>query len=133
MNKNTFKGFWSVFAGFMTVVILSIATDTVLEQTGVFPPIGTGLFIPWMLVLAFAYRSIFTVIGGYVTARLSPGRPKHHVFILGCVGTAAGIAGTVAGWDLSSHWYPIALAVTAFPFTWLGGRLKTGNLPDSVA
>jgi hypothetical protein len=47
-----------------------------------------------------------------------------HVFILGVLGTLGGIAGVIAGWNLSQHWYPIALAVTAFPFVWLGGKMK---------
>ncbi|MFA6439374.1 MAG: hypothetical protein WCX28_08705 [Bacteriovoracaceae bacterium] len=119
------KSFRAVAAGFLTVVILSVGTDFVLESLGIFPPIGQGLFITWMLVLAFAYRSVFTVVGGYVCAALAPDRPKRHIIILGCIGTVAGIAGVFAGWNMSDHWYPIALAVTGFPFTWIGGKLKT--------
>ncbi len=125
MNKNTFKSIWAVIAGFLTVAVCSIATDSVLEATGVFPPLGEGLFITWMLVLALVYRSAFTVLGGYVTAWLAPERPMRHVRILGIVGTVAGVAGVFLGWDLSAHWYPIALAVTAFPLVWWGGTLRT--------
>ena len=123
--KNTLKSIGAVVAGFVTVVILSLLTDTILEQLGVFPPIGTGLFVTWMLVLAFVYRSIYAVVGGYVTASLAPDRPMRHVTILGVIGIIGGTLGVIAGWDLSAHWYPIALAVTAFPLTWWGGKLKT--------
>lgn len=47
-----------------------------------------------------------------------------HVKILGVIGTLGGITGIFAGWNLSDHWYPIALAVTAFPLVWLGGKMK---------
>jgi hypothetical protein len=115
----------AVLAGFLTVAVLSIATDTVLEKTGIFPPPSDqGLFITWMLLLAFAYRSLYAVAGGYVCAALSAENKKRQVTILGILGTAGGIAGVVYGWNMSDHWYPIALAVTAFPLTWLGGSLK---------
>ena len=122
---STLKSIGAVFAGFLTVVILSVATDFVFEALGVFPPIGQGIFITWMLVLALSYRLIYTVMGGYVTAKLAPQNPMKHVIILGIIGTIAGGIGIYVGWDMSQHWYPIALAVTAFPCTWLGGKLRT--------
>ena len=49
-----------------------------------------------------------------------------HVIVVGILGFVAGSAGaiiaiTVA--DLGPDWYPIALALTAFPCVWLGGVL----------
>lgn len=123
MNKTIFKSVGAVLAGFLTVVVLSIATDTILEKLGFFPPIGGGLFVPWMLLLALAYRSAYTVAGGYVTARLSPNRAMRHVVILGIIGLVAGTLGAIAGWNLSAHWYPILLAITGPLFVWLGGKL----------
>ena len=69
--------------------------------------------------------SFTEVVGGYGTASLAPDRPMRHVTILGVIGIIGGTLGVIAGWDLSAHWYPIALAVTAFPLTWWGGKLKT--------
>lgn len=125
MNKNTLKSIGAVLAGFITVVILSVGTDFVLENLGIFPPLSDpGSYVTWMLMFAFAYRSVYTAAGGYVTATLAPNRPMRHVIILGIIGTAAGIVGIIVGWNLSSHWYPIALAVTGLPFTWFGGKLR---------
>lgn len=123
MNK--LKSINSVLVGFIVVVILSVGTDYVLESLDIFPSPDQGLFVTWMLILAFAYRFIYTVIGGYVTALLAPTLPMRHVIILGIIGTVAGTIGVFVGWDLSDHWYPIALAVTALPSTWLGGKLRT--------
>ncbi len=120
----TLKSIGAVLAGLLTVVILSVATDAILEKLGVFPPQNKGLFITWMLVLAFFYRGIYTIIGGYITARLAPANPMRHVTILGIIGIVLGTLGVIVGWDLSQHWYPISLAIAAFPLTWLGGKLR---------
>jgi len=63
-------------------------------------------------------------MGGYVTARLAPDRPMRHVKILGTIGVVLSCVGVIVGWNLSEHWYPIALAITAFPATWFGGSMK---------
>jgi hypothetical protein len=113
MKKDMFKSVGAVVGGFFTVVFLSILTDSLLEKTGVFPPLGSGLFVPWMLALALAYRTVYNIAGGYVAAWLAPNRPMHHVKILAFVGVVGGIIGVIAGWDLSAHWYPLALAALA--------------------
>ena len=130
------KSIGAVVAGFATVFILSIGTDFLLEKLGIFPlPSEQGLFITWMLVVAFAYRSVYAVLGGYITAMLAPDKPMRLVTILGIIGTIVGFVGVYVGWNLSHHWYPIALAVTAFPLVWLGGKLRARGTHaiDSVA
>lgn len=124
-SMNVFKSIGAVLAGFIAVFILSVGTDMILETLGIFPPQSEPkLFIGWMLVVAFIYRSIYAIIGGYVTAMLAPYSPMRHVLALGILGTIGGVAGVIAGWNLSAHWYPIALAVTAFPLVWFGGTLR---------
>lgn len=122
--KNNFKSIGAVVAGFLTVFILSVVTDKVLENLGYFPSVETGIFDAKLLIIAFLYRSLYAVLGGYITAILAPANPMKHVKILGVIGTFGGIAGIFAGWNLSDHWYPIALALTAFPLVWLGGKMK---------
>lgn len=131
MNKNILKGIGAVVAGFITVVILSIGTDFVLETLGIFPPASQPeLFGGWMLVVALAYRSVYAVIGGYVTARLAPNPTMRYVVILGILGLIGGIMGVIAGRNLSAHWYPVALAATAFPCVWVGGKLRKPQQSD---
>ena len=127
MNKNTFKSIGAVLTGFITVVILSIGTDFILESLSIFPPQSDPkAYLTWMLVLALAYRSLYTVGGGYVTARLAPDRPMRYVIILGFVGIAAGTIGVIVSWNFSpDHWYPISLVIGAMPCTWLGGKMHT--------
>jgi hypothetical protein len=111
----------AVLAGLVTVVLLSVVTDEIMHATGIIP--RGAMWNPWHNALALAYRCVFTVAGGYVTARLAPAKPMTLVVILGLIGTAAGIAGVIAtaGMNLGPRWYPIAIAVTGFPCVWLGG------------
>src|SRR5690606_25950597 len=121
MNKNIFKSIWAVVAGFVSIVILSVATDFVFKTLGVFPQ--QELFAAWMLGIALVYRSVFTVVGGYVTARLAPQNPMRHVYVLMALGFVGSVVGVIAGWNLGNQWYPIALAITGPLFVWVGGRL----------
>jgi hypothetical protein len=113
----------AVLLGMLTVVLLSVATDEVMHATGIIPP--GAMWNPWHNALALAYRCVFAGAGGYATARIAPRAAMTHVIALALIGTAAGIACIVftAGMNLGPRWYPVAIAVTAFPCTWLGGRL----------
>ncbi len=44
------------------------------------------------------------------------------------LGQLSGIAGVVFGWNLSAHWYPIMIAITAIPAVVLGGWLRTKTI-----
>ena len=116
----------AVVAGFIATALLSTGTDVVMPVTGVFPPWGQpmsdGLFV-WATV----YRAAFTVLGGFITARLAPRKPMAHVLVLGAVGIVAASAGALASWnqrpEFGPKWYPIILVVTALPCVWAGGVL----------
>jgi len=116
----------AVVAGFLIVAGLSLATDQVMHVLDVYPPWGEPMWSPWLNLLALTYRTVYTILGGYVTAWLAPRAPGRHVAILGVIGLAAGTAGAVAAIsmaDLGPNWYPIALAALAYPSVWIGGRL----------
>ncbi len=118
------KSIWAVVAGFLVVVVFSTGTDAILEAIGVFPNAGEVLGTGY-LATALAYRTVYTVLGGYVTAWLAPQNPMKHVWVLAILGQIGGLAGVAAGWNLSAHWYPIAIAVLAIPSVWLGGKIRT--------
>lgn len=111
-------------AGFATVAVLSMATDAVFHATGIYPTDGS-VGSDANLALALAYRTAFTVLGGYIAAWLAPANKLRLSVILGIVGTLAAIAGAVAMWSVGHNWYPVALAALALPSTALGGWLFT--------
>jgi hypothetical protein len=115
-----------VAVGLLTVVILSSLTDQVLHVLGVYPPWHEPTHDARLYLLALAYRSVFAVLGGYLTARLATRRPMRQVWILGIIGlvlSTAGVVGAIAAHVPGPLWYPIALAATALPFTLLGGAV----------
>jgi hypothetical protein len=126
----------AVVAGFVATALLSLGTDVVMHATGVFPPWGEpmsdGLFV-WATV----YRMAFTVLGGFITARLAPRKPMTHVLVLGAVGIVAASAGVLATWNLGPEfgpkWYLILLVVTALPCVWAGGVLVSASGKTEVA
>lgn len=113
----------AVAAGFAAVVVLSLVTDQIFHVLGVYPPWGEPMPEPAHNLLALTYRSIYTVGGMYLTARLAPHSPMRHALIGGVIGTIIAAAGAVATipMQLGPAWYPILLAVTALPLAWLGG------------
>lgn len=132
--RRVLRSIGAVLAGFVAVVILSLGTDMVLHATGVFPPWGQPMSDA-LFLLATVYRTIYSVVGSYLAARLAPNRPMQHALALGVVGLPVSTAGAVATWDrgpeFGPHWYPLALIVLAMPGAWVGGRLHgtraTGN------
>jgi hypothetical protein len=117
----------AVVAGFFVTALLSLGTDVVMHATGVFPP-WLEPMAGELFVLATAYRIVFTVIGGYVTAALAPAQPMRHVMVLGAIGTIVAAIGAAATWNagpaLGPKWYPVLLVVTALPCVWQGGILR---------
>jgi hypothetical protein len=113
----------AVLAGFLAVFVLSLGTDQVLHVLDVYPPWGQPMHDPALNLLALSYRIVFTVIAGYITARLASHSPMRHALVLGVLGTAVGLAGAIATipMNLGPAWYPIALALTGLPCCWLGG------------
>lgn len=119
------KSVLAVLAGFVTIAALSTLTDMVMHMTGIYPPNGAPMFEPELNALALSYRVVFTILGGYVTARLAPSNPGRHVLILAGIGLVLSVLGVFASMsaNLGPIWLPVALVVTAVPCVWLGGRL----------
>jgi hypothetical protein len=122
----------ALFAGFVAVVVLSLGTDMALHAAGIFPALGQRMSDA-LFVLATAYRTVYGVVGSYVTARLAPNRPMGHALVGGLIGVALSTLGAVVTWNraLGPHWYPLALIATAMPTAWLGGKLRVMQLPSN--
>ena len=125
-ERNILRSVGAVVAGLLFVIIITTATDGLLHGTGIFPPWGQPMSDS-LFVLAFAYRIVYGIAGGYVTARIAPNKPVNHAVLLGVAGFVLSLAGAAATWnrgpEFGPKWYPLALIVIAIPTAWLGGKL----------
>ncbi|MPY89141.1 MAG: hypothetical protein GEU99_14595, partial [Luteitalea sp.] len=91
--------FWrstaAVLAGFISVVVLSLATDQLLHVLEVYPPWGEPMWEPALNLLALSYRTVYNVASGYITASLAPHARMRHVVVLGIIGFVAGTVGAI--------------------------------------
>jgi len=111
--------------GLVAIFVLSSACDGLMHAVGVFPamgkPMSAGLF-----ALALSYRSLISVFGCALAARLSVTRPMRTALLLGGVGvllSLVGLAVSLSKPELGPIWYPAALVAVALPCAWLGGKL----------
>jgi hypothetical protein len=124
--RNLWRSTAAILLGFISVAALSLGTDQVLHVLHVYPPWNEPMWDPGLNLLALAYRCVYTVLGGYLTARLAPRNPMRHVWILAAIGFVVGLAGSIVAIrvaDLGPIWYPIALVITSVPCCWWGGIL----------
>jgi drug/metabolite transporter (DMT)-like permease len=125
-SRHTGRSIAALFVGFVAVVVLSIGTDLVLHKSGIFLPPGQPMSNA-LFALATVYRTVYAILGSYITARLAPNRPMGHALLGGVVGLVLSTVGTVATWnrgaEFGPHWYPISLIITALPCAWVGGKL----------
>ena len=117
----------AVFGGLLTIVVLSTATDAVLHATGVYPPFPQRM-ADELFLLATAYRIVFGIAAGYVTARLAPDQPMRHALVLGAIGVLLSTAGAAAMWEFGPGWYSLAIIAIALPCSWAGARLRAAQL-----
>jgi peptidoglycan/LPS O-acetylase OafA/YrhL len=121
----------SVAAGFLVTAAASVAADAVMHATGVFPSSPQSMSDP-LFALASAYRALFTVAGGYTTARIAADQPMRHAWILAAIGVVAGLAGVVAyytigGAELGPPWYAISIPIEAIPCVLLGAKIAVSR------
>ena len=122
------RSVFAFIAGFLLVLVLTLVTDLALHAAGVFPPLGQASSTG-PLVLATTYRTLYGILGSYITARLAPHHPMQHALLGGVIGLVLSAAGAIATWSrpetLGVHWYPVALVVLALPTAWIGGKICT--------
>ncbi len=123
----------AVLVGMIVGIVVTLGTDIVLHEIGVFPPWGESMVgFDGALGLATVYRTIYGIAASYLIARLAPDRPMQHALVGGFVGLVVSIVGAAATWNkgpaFGPHWYPLALIVLAMPQAWAGGQLRVMQL-----
>jgi hypothetical protein len=123
----------AILAGFVLTLLLTRGTDILLEGVGIFPTVEeqqkNGFNVLWMNIVAIFYRIVFTMLGGYITARTAASNPGRNVNILGIIGTIIAVVGNIVVYQIPEManvlplWFSVVLVLIAYPFTYAGGRL----------
>lgn len=137
-SRRVGRSILAVLVGMVVAIALTLATDELLHRIGVFPPWGASMVgFDGALLLATVYRTVYGVLGSYLTAWLAPSRPMGHALVGGAMGLAVSILGAAVTWNkgpaFGPHWYPLALIVLALPTAWVGGLLRVKQLSTGAA
>ena len=133
--KNIFKSIGVILLAFITIALLSIITDFLLESIGLLPNPKKGLFDTWAIILVLVYRGIYTIFAGFIIARLAPSKPILHAIILGAIGIIITVLAindpSVA--DKAPLWFGYTMAAITIPCLWLGVNIQLSwNQPGSL-
>jgi uncharacterized membrane protein len=135
-NPRLMRSVVAVIVGAFVGIVLSIGTDLLLRAGGILPAPDQAASSP-VLLLATVYRTVYGILGSYITARLAAFRPMAHAMVLGLMGLVANILGTVTTWNkgpaFGPHWYPITLIVLALPTAWAGAQIRIAQLRKAAA
>ena len=125
----------ALLLGFVSIVVLSLATDQLFHALDVYPPWGEPMNEPGDNLLALTYRCVYGVLGSFIAARFAPRAAMRHALALGVIGLPLSAAGMSAAirMDLGPIWYPVALFLTVLPCAWLGGVLYRVRHPEQRA
>jgi hypothetical protein len=120
---------FAIVVGFVIIGVLSFATDALvrLAVPNVFDAHGGTESVP-VLLAALGYVALFATGGCYLTARLAPSHPMRHALVLGGLGLAFNVAGTIAMWSTAPAWYHAVALAMVMPLAWAGGHLRERQL-----
>jgi hypothetical protein len=119
----------AVLLGLLAIVVLSGVTNEVLYLLGADPAWDEPNSNPGLILLALSYRIAYTVVGGYIAAKLAPYARMRHAWALGVLELAVGGIRAITTFSGPS-WHLVVLALAALPSAWLGGVLQRRRQSD---
>lgn len=114
----------AIVTGFVLIAVLSIGTDLAIKAAvpSLFDERGVTESLP-LLLLTIGYVGLYATAGCYLCARMAPRAPMAHAMILGVLGLAFNLIGTVMMWDTAPVWYHVVSLLLVMAWAWIGGRL----------
>jgi hypothetical protein len=119
----------AVVVGFFVIAALAIGTDMLVRLA--MPAAFDAAFRTndlGVLLLTLAYVGVYATFGCWLCARLAPSRPMRHAMILGLLGLAFNVLGTVKQWGTAPAWYLVVSLLLVLPYAWLGGWIRERQL-----
>ena len=120
----------AIVVGFLVIGLLAVGTDMAVLKS--FPQhfdAQGGTTHPAFLAAALAYVAVYATFGCWLAARLAPSHPMRHALILGALGLAFNVMGSIARWETAPVlWYHAIGLLTTMLWAWLGGRTRERQL-----
>lgn len=117
----------AVLAGWGSVGVLVVLTDGLLHMLhpgeyteGKMPP-------DHLAAISLFTSTMYSIVGGWITARIAQAKPWHHILGLIVWGELMGIASMIATWGQIQAWYQIGLIVAWAPAVVAGGWIRAGK------
>lgn len=122
----------AILGGFVLIGVLAFGTDAGVRQMmpEAFDATGRTDSIP-LLVATIVYVGIYATLGCYLAAFFAPSHPMRHALILGGLGLAFNIVGTIQMWNTAPAWFHVVSLLLVMPYAWLGGRIRERQLAGS--
>lgn len=119
----------AIVLGFVLIAACAVGVDAAHRalDPAAFGP-GGRVDDPLTLAVMLGYVTVIAAAGCYLTARLAPSRPMRHALVLGALGLAFNVAGTIAMWETAPAWYHGLALALVMPTAWLGGWLREREL-----
>lgn len=124
----------AVLAGFIVWTALFLATNQITSR--IFSDRFDENLVTTdttVLALTLALTVVYSVLAGWVTAKVASTRPVWHGVVLGVVQTVIGVAVQAGFWGVLPHWYNVLFVLFLFPATVAGARLVSGTETANVA
>jgi hypothetical protein len=115
----------AVIAGSATWMVTALGMDGLLMSLAPqwFGPNGKVESLPLMLSM-MAYSLLFSILGGYVAARIARRKEMQHAFVLGVLQLLMGIMATIKFFDTAPLWWHLTFLALLIPANVFGGWLR---------
>lgn len=115
-----------IASGFVLIGALAVGGELAAMRAcpALFDPAG-GTRDTRMLLFLMTWVFVAATFGCWLTARLAASRPMWHAMVLGVLGLAFNVAGTIAKWSTAPAWYHVLSLLLVLPAAWLGGFLAS--------
>lgn len=123
----------AVLAGIVSWAVLWVGSNAILASLFAAQyKVEKKDYVP-LLLLLIVLSLIFSIIAGFITARLAQRKEMAHTLVLGVLQLAMGIAAQMANYDALPLWYHITFLLLLIPGNVLGGLLRSRKNEASFA
>ncbi|MEM1180611.1 MAG: hypothetical protein AAGM22_19855 [Acidobacteriota bacterium] len=124
--KTFFRSLGAVLAGMFTWAILWVANNSALAAAfpDAFAEDGSTSRAGILLTM-LAASVVFSVLAGWVTAKVAVDKVLAHTLALGLVQLAIGVLVQMQYWDVMPLWYHLPFLALLIPGNVLGGVIRS--------